>query len=153
VADTTKTFQCTVIAPQGKLLECHAHSVIIPSHDGQLGILPGHMPIFCQLGLGPMEVHCAAEEEGKPASHVYLLIDGGFAMFNSNSLAVTAAGGVNISHTTPEKLELLTEKYKADLAAATPGSHRIHMERRLSLLAALAAKLAGDEQHMPQSTT
>jgi F-type H+-transporting ATPase subunit epsilon len=140
VAEGTKTFRCTVIAPQGKLLECSATSVIMPSHDGQLGILPGHMPIFCQMGLGPMEVQAVAEGEGKPGGHVFLLIDGGFAMFNSNNLSVTAATGINISHTTAEKFELAVEKCKADLAAASPHEH-LHAEKRLGMLEALRAHL------------
>jgi F-type H+-transporting ATPase subunit epsilon len=133
VADA-KTFRCTVIAPQGKILECSATSVILPSHDGQLGILPGHMPIFCQLGLGPMEVQCW--EEGKPPAKVMLLIDGGFAMFNSNNLSLTAASGVNISHTTSEKFELLVEQCKTQLANAGPHEH-LHAERRLTLIESL----------------
>jgi F-type H+-transporting ATPase subunit epsilon len=140
VAEGTKTFRCTVIAPQGKLLECNATSVIMPSHDGQMGILPGHMPIFCQLGLGPMEVQSAPDAEGKTAGQVFLLIDGGFAMFNSNNLSVTAASGVNVSTTTAEKFELLVERYKADLAAA-PAQQHLQAERRLSLLESLRSHL------------
>jgi F0F1-type ATP synthase epsilon subunit len=97
-----------------------------------MGILPSHMPIFCQMGLGPMEVHAAAEE-GKPAGSIFLLIDGGFAMFNSNNLSLTAADGINISHTTAEKFELLIEKYKAQLASS-PAHEHLHAEKRLALL-------------------
>lgn len=141
MAEGTKTFRCTVIAPQGKLLECSATSVIMPSHDGQLGILPGHMPIFCQMGLGPMEVQSAPDAEGRTEGQVFLLIDGGFAMFNSNNLSVTAASGINVSKTTAEKFELLVEKCKADLAAA-PAHEHLHAERRLNMLESL-------RQHVP----
>jgi F-type H+-transporting ATPase subunit epsilon len=138
VADV-KTLQCTVVAPQGKVLDCHATSAVIPSHDGQLGILPGHMPIFCQLGLGPMEVDCLGHD-GKSLSKVFLVIDGGFAMCNSNNLSVTAAAAVNISTITPEKFELLVEKCKADLAAAPP-QRKLHEERRLSLVQSLRQRI------------
>jgi F-type H+-transporting ATPase subunit epsilon len=133
VAEAVKTFQCTVIAPQGKILDCRAASVIIPAHDGQLGILPGHMPLFCQLGTGVMEVKSPATETASPVEHV-LIIDGGFAMFNSNNLAVTAAQGVNVLDIKPEKYEMLIESCKARLAdpELTPGQ-RGHEERRLSL--------------------
>ena len=51
-----KTFHCDLIDPTGKLLDCQATSVVLPAHDGQLGILYDHMPMLCQLGLGTMKV-------------------------------------------------------------------------------------------------
>jgi F-type H+-transporting ATPase subunit epsilon len=143
VAETAKTFQCTVITPQGKLLDCRASSVIIPSHDGQLGILPGHMPIFCQLGLGAMEMKCPSAEDGQPSVECMLLIDGGFAMFNSNNLAVTASSGFNMRDMTTEKLEQVIEDCKASIASpATTAGQRPRQERRLSILESL-------RQHLP----
>jgi F-type H+-transporting ATPase subunit epsilon len=143
VAETAKTFQCTVIMPQGKLLDCRASSVIIPSHDGQLGILPGHMPIFCQLGLGTMEVKCPQTDDGQSPFECLLLIDGGFAMFNSNNLAVTATGGFSMREMTSEKLEQLIESCRASIASPdTNAVQRPRQERRLSILESL-------RQHLP----
>jgi F-type H+-transporting ATPase subunit epsilon len=137
VSEGTKTFQCTVISPQGRLLDCKASSVIIPAHDGHIGILPGHMPIFCQLGMGAMEVKCPGAD-GQPPTELKLIIDGGFVMFNSNNLAVTASYGVNMHDIKQEKFELLVERCKADLASPDIiASHRLHIERMLNLLESL----------------
>jgi F0F1-type ATP synthase epsilon subunit len=51
-----KTFHCELIDPTGKLLDCQVTSVVLPAHDGQIGILYNHMPMLCQLGLGTMRV-------------------------------------------------------------------------------------------------
>ena len=138
MAQTAGTFQCTVIAPQGRLLDCRASAVIIPAHDGQRGILPGHLPIFFQLGMGPMIVRCPPAAEDRPGVELALLIDGGFAMFNSNNLAVTASEGINIREVSLEKFEFFVERCMAAIAAARPASlEREREERRLKLLQSL----------------
>jgi F0F1-type ATP synthase epsilon subunit len=128
MAQAAKTFQCTVIAPQGRLLDCRAASVIIPAHDGLRGILPGHMPIFCQLGLGPMIVTCPPAAEDRPSIELLLFIDGGFLMFNSNNLAVTASEGVSIRDMTNEKIEQFIEICKAAIASAPPATEQSERE-------------------------
>jgi F0F1-type ATP synthase epsilon subunit len=51
-----KSFHCELIDPTGKLLDCQVAAVVLPAHDGQIGILYNHMPMLCQLGLGTMRV-------------------------------------------------------------------------------------------------
>ena len=52
------TFQCVVVAPPGKIIDCKATSIVFPAHDGMVGVLYDHMPMFCELGLGMMEIEC-----------------------------------------------------------------------------------------------
>jgi len=49
-------------APPGKVIDCKATSIVFPAHDGMVGILCDHMPMFCELGLGMMEVEYTSEE-------------------------------------------------------------------------------------------
>jgi len=135
MAQAAKTFQCTIVAPQGRVLDCRASSVIIPAYDGQRGILPGHAPIFFQLGLGRMTVKCPPAAENRPATELFLLIDGGFAMFNSNNLAVTASEGFAVRDMPVERLEQLIEKCQAAISSALAGSAQQRREQqRLKLL-------------------
>ena len=87
-----KTFACSLIDPTGKLLDCRTTSVVLPAHDGQIGILYNHMPMLCQLGLGVMRVSVAADEPHKEASEgeASFFIDGGFALIAANSVMVVA---------------------------------------------------------------
>jgi F-type H+-transporting ATPase subunit epsilon len=136
-----------VIAPRGRLLDCRVSSAVIPAHDGQLGILPDHMPIFCQLGTGPMEVKCPATENGQGEREFLLLINGGFAMFNSNNLAVTAADAVNAQTISPEKLQQLIDACKAALDSSTlPLSQRPRQRLMLKLLESLRGAAQAREQ-------
>jgi F0F1-type ATP synthase epsilon subunit len=108
--ETPSKFQCSVIAPTGKLLDCPASSVIIPAHDGLRGILRNHIPMFCALGLGIMEVRKELPELKEIVKPLYLMIDGGFALFVANLLKVVAYDAVSIEGLSGEQIEHIRQK-------------------------------------------
>jgi F-type H+-transporting ATPase subunit epsilon len=75
------SFQCTVITPEQKVLECDATLAVFPAHDGELGVLTHRAPLVCKLGIGTLRVEGAGER------HV-LFIDGGFAQVVDNRLTL-----------------------------------------------------------------
>jgi len=85
VSWTSGYFRFVLLTPHGKQLECRAGSVIIPGHDGQLGILRNHAPMLCKLGLGLVRVEHIADRPD-----AYFLVDGGFARVSENHVAVLA---------------------------------------------------------------
>jgi ATP synthase F1 epsilon subunit len=109
--DEAAIFKCVVIAPSGRLLDVVTESVIIPAHDGLRGVLKDHIPMFCQLGLGIMEVK--ADNPQSPTT--YLLIDGGFALFAQNLLTVIAYEAVIVKDLTDEQIEKLLQKAQKHL--------------------------------------
>lgn len=78
----TETFQCTVVTPERKVLECDAKFVAFPAHDGEIGIMVDRSPLVCKLGIGPMRIEQADGEKQT------LLVDGGFAEVSGNSLTI-----------------------------------------------------------------
>jgi F0F1-type ATP synthase epsilon subunit len=102
--NSSVTFQCVVIAPSGKLLDCASDSVIIPAHDGQRGILRNHMPMFCALGLGIMEIKNVSSELNALQKPLFLMVNGGFALFASNLLKVVAYDAVSIDGLSGEQI-------------------------------------------------
>jgi F-type H+-transporting ATPase subunit epsilon len=137
----SKTFTCTLITPAGRLLDCAATSVILPAHDGQVGILYDHMPMLCQLGLGPMNVTVASTEGAPSASATpsTFFIDGGFALVAVNSVTVVAYEAVSLHEDRSEKLQSMMDKATKNVAdGALPGKQRAHETERLRVLARLA---------------
>ena len=82
---STGTFRVVLLTPEAKLLDCRAGSVILPGHDGLLGILRNHAPMLCKLGLGIMQVREIADR-----ADGFFLIEGGFARVSENYLTVLA---------------------------------------------------------------
>ena len=77
----TDTFQCKVITPQRKVLECDASFAAFPAYDGEMGALRHRAPLVCKLGIGPLRV------EAPDAKHIFF-IDEGFAQVLGNHLTI-----------------------------------------------------------------
>ncbi len=140
-ATESKTFTCTLITPAGRLLECAATSVVVPAHDGQVGILHDHMPMLCQLGLGQMSVTVAPGEGTREAAAVpsSFFIDGGFALVAVNSVTVVAYEAVSLHENREEKLKSMMDKAGKDVTDGNlPPKQREHETERLRVLARLA---------------
>jgi len=132
-----KTFHCNLIDPTGKLLDCRTTSVVLPAHDGQLGILYNHMPMLCQLGLGIMRVNVARDDQykGPREGEVSFFIDGGFALVAANSVMVVAYDALALEDLKPERLEAVIERTAKNVpSAALSPAERSHENQRLRLL-------------------
>ena len=56
---TSDTFQCSIITPERKVLECDATFVAFPAYDGEMGVLTRRAPLVCKLGIGPLRIETA----------------------------------------------------------------------------------------------
>ena len=79
VAD--KTFTCTVLTPERKVLETAATFAAIPAYDGEVGILHDRAPLLCRLGVGILRLDT-------PAGAQRIFVDAGFAEMLDNRLTV-----------------------------------------------------------------
>lgn len=129
-----RTFQCIVIAPTGKLLDCRSPSVVFPAHDGQVGVMHDHMPFFCKLGLGIMEVKPLPAGAQAPKS-AFMLVDGGFAVVCENLLKVVSYDVIAPAEIKPDAIEHIRAAITKKLQAPTlTPSERLRLTRKLSLL-------------------
>lgn len=99
------TLHCSVITPEERVLDTDATSVVLPAHDGQIGIMKDRAPLLCELGIGVLHV-----EGGYTGAKEYY-IDGGFAQVLNNEVTILtekAAPAAKLSRADAQK----------DLAAA-----------------------------------
>jgi len=147
-----KAFHCELIDPAGKLLDCQAASVVLPAHDGQLGILYDHMPMLCQLGLGVMKVTPAPtgqHQEAAPAhgggagrSDLFFFIDGGCALVAQNTVTVIAYEARALQGAEAGQLEsMIDQATKNAASAALPAGQRAHETERRRVLQRAAESL------------
>lgn len=100
-----KTFNCTVITPEERLLDEEVTYVNIPLHDGLMGILPGRSPILAKLGLGELKI---TSVEGGDRSY---MLEDGFAQMVGSSLTLLAKSATPVE-------SLSEEEARAELAEA-----------------------------------
>ena len=135
------TFQCVVVAPPGKVIDCRAASVVFPAHDGMVGVLCDHMPMFCELGLGMMEIEYMSEEADKPQHNkAFVVIDRGFALIGENLATIVSNDAVSSIDVKKEKVEHMIERIekKISTAAYTPDQQE-HETRKVALFKNLLA--------------
>lgn len=76
-----KVLKITIVTPEKAVLDAAADMVILPMHDGELGVLPGRAPFVGQLGPGELRIKTGT------ATERYFL-DGGFVQVRTNTINV-----------------------------------------------------------------
>jgi len=51
-----RAMKVRVVSPAETVFEGEAAALVVPSWDGQLGVLPGHAPLLALLGVGELTV-------------------------------------------------------------------------------------------------
>ncbi len=72
-----------VVTPERAVLAGEADEVILPGGQGQMGILPGHLPLLSGLGIGQMVVKGFAGGADRK-----FFVDGGFVEVLPNKVTV-----------------------------------------------------------------
>ena len=105
-----------VVTPEKAVLSEEVDQVVLPGSEGQVGVLPGHLPLLTGLGIGEMIIRNGEQERR-------FFVDKGFAEVLEDTVSVLTEGceGVNdidIAHAQEEitvaeeeiaRLEALTE--------------------------------------------
>ena len=106
-----KTINFVVVTPERQVVEGTADSVVIPMHDGELGILPDRAPLMCELGIGQMRYQ-------KSGGTRRLYIDGGFAQVHGNHVTVLTEHAAPAEEITDEMIAE-ADRSAADITAHT----------------------------------
>jgi F-type H+-transporting ATPase subunit epsilon len=75
------TIHLKVVTPLRLLVEAEVDSVALPSLEGEVGILPGHRPLFVGIGRGRVRFRAGGEEEG-------FAVRGGYAQVQPEKVVV-----------------------------------------------------------------
>jgi F-type H+-transporting ATPase subunit epsilon len=79
--ETPATIHLTVVAPDRLVAEADVESVSLPGLDGEVGILPGHRPLFIGIGRGRVRFRIGRDEEA-------FSIRGGYAQVQPEKVVV-----------------------------------------------------------------
>ena len=107
-------FQCVVVTPEEQTLDESVTQVILPAHDGEIGILTHRAPLLVKLGLGPLRLDLANGQQRT------LYVEGGVAQMKDNRLTILTQQAI-----VPEKIS--RESARAEMAEAQ--SQRITDQR------------------------
>lgn len=110
-----KTLTVSVVTPDGPALEEDYDMVVCETEDGELGVLPGHIPLVAPLAISAIRL--------KRGNHTdRLAVNGGFLEVQSYTLTILAQSAEK-----PEEIDEKRAKQKKELKV---GSN--HSEIRLT---------------------
>ena len=75
-------FDCDIVTPDREVFQQSVSGVVLPAHDGQIGILTGRAPLLVRLGDGKLTATLA--KGGEQSFHV----KGGVAQMKGSKLTV-----------------------------------------------------------------
>lgn len=79
-----KTIKVSVVTPNGPVFEQDAEMISVRAQSGELGILPGHIPMVAPLQIGALRIKTTAKETELVA------ISGGFVEVRPDAVTVLA---------------------------------------------------------------
>ena len=125
-----------IVTPEKVSWEGPVESLIVPAHDGLLGILPGHAPLLAELAPGILQIRMEGGEST-------LSVSGGFIEVVNNQVSVFAETAELAEDINIERARLALERAKVQLKAGdvSPAGPE---NARAALLRALARMKAAE---------
>jgi F-type H+-transporting ATPase subunit epsilon len=76
-----------IVTPEARVYSETVDTVVIPTVDGEVGILPGHVPLVTQVGAGELRAT-------KGATTQLLVVGGGFAQVSGDKVSILADSAI-----------------------------------------------------------
>jgi F-type H+-transporting ATPase subunit epsilon len=77
-----------IVTPEARVYSETVDSVVIPTVEGEVGILPGHIPLMAQVGAGELRAT-------KGGVTQLLVVGGGFAQVTAEKVSILADSAIN----------------------------------------------------------
>jgi len=100
-----------IVTPEARVYSDTIDSVVIPTVEGEVGILPGHIPLLTQVANGELRVTKGTETH-------YLAVGGGFAEVESDHVRVLAERAITQEKIDEGVVEAALKRAEEQLRAA-----------------------------------
>jgi F-type H+-transporting ATPase subunit epsilon len=112
-----RTFDVSLVTPDGPVFEGEAEMLIVPGADGEIGVLARHAPLVAMLKAGSTRVHI---HRGREEVHEFATGPGFFKVEQDRALALVD-DAVDAKHIDEERARKQLEEAKAELDKVKAG--------------------------------
>jgi F-type H+-transporting ATPase subunit epsilon len=123
-----------IVTPEAKVYSDTIDSVVIPTVEGEIGVLPGHIPLLTQVASGELMVT-------KGHATQFLIVSGGFAEIDGDMVRVLAENAITEEKIDVNAVENAMKRAEQELKAAKDISPQ-ELEHLQSLVRYSGAQLA-----------
>ena len=100
-----------IVTPEAKVYSDTVDSVVVPTVEGEIGVLPGHIPLLTQVEHGELRVT-------KGAATSWLAVGGGFAQIDGDRVRVLAEHAITEEKIDEHAVEAALKRAEDELKAA-----------------------------------
>jgi len=122
------TFLLEIVTPERKVFAQEVNMVIVRGIQGELGIMPGHIPLVTPLQIGPLRVKTGSQES-------IIAVNGGFVEVRKDKVVVLAESAELPSDIDPERAQ--AAKQRAEQRLSGKGGDTDRKRAELSLQRAI----------------
>ena len=115
-----------IVTPDKVVLEANVDYVGAPGVDGEVGVLPGHIPLLAALSIGELYYKQGAETH-------WAFVAGGFAEVSDNKVSILAEAAELSSDIDVDRAQQALERAQARLEAK-PGKADVDLIRATAAL-------------------
>ena len=119
-------FTVEIISPDQIVLKQETKEVIIPSFEGQMGILNNHIPLITFLRPGIITIKAEGEKK--------YYVEEGTVEFSNNNLLILTSTARDIAHLDKSKINELLQKAEANLNTQSTDKERYVASYKLETL-------------------
>ena len=119
-------FTVEIISPDQTILKQGTNEVIIPSFEGQMGILNNHIPLITFLRPGIITIKAAGEKK--------YYVEEGTVEFSNNNLLILTSTAKDVANLDKSQINDLIQKAEANLNAQSTDKERYVASYKLETL-------------------
>ena len=97
-----------IVTPEAKVYSDTIDSVVIPTVEGEIGILPGHIPLLTQVDDGELRV-------SKGSETLVLAVCGGFAQIDGDKVRILAENAITEAKIDENAVELAMKRAEQEI--------------------------------------
>ena len=119
-------FTVEIISPDQTILKQETSEVVIPSFEGQMGILNNHIPLITFLRPGIITIKAAGEKK--------YYVEEGTVEFSNNNLLILTSTAKDLANFDKSKINEMLQKVEANLNAESTDKERYVASYKLETL-------------------
>jgi F-type H+-transporting ATPase subunit epsilon len=100
-----------IVTPQAKVYSDTIDSVVIPTVEGEIGVLPGHIPLITEIAHGELRVV-------KGTTSALLAVSGGFVQIDGDKVRVLAEHAITEEKIDENVVEAALKRAEEEIKAA-----------------------------------
>lgn len=128
-----------IVTPAGRVLEKNADSVVLPTAMGEIGVLPGHIPLTTMLEAGELRLTLAAQQEA-------FVVGRGFALIENDRVSVLTDSAIDETSIDEHAVEDARARAEKALSEKTTDLDPAEVERLESVVRFAVAQLAAKKK-------